>query len=228
MVDSGSTDGTVAVAEALGARVVQTDWPGFGPQKNRAWDLASQPWVLSLDADEWLDAEGAAAVEACVREDRPGAWALRRRNRYCGRPVRGGAWGPSWKVRLARKADARWTDAAVHEVLEATVPVQRLGGLLEHDPFREPADHHAQIEGYARLFVAESQRIGRRPSALARWTRPFLHIVKSLLLRGGWRDGALGWHLARLGAREVALKWRLLGEQTGKIEAGTGLANRPD
>ena len=52
VVDSGSTDGTVALAHELGATVLETDWPGFGRQKNRALDLADGDWVLSIDADE--------------------------------------------------------------------------------------------------------------------------------------------------------------------------------
>ena len=228
VLDSGSTDETVAEAEQLGARVVQTDWPGFGPQKNRAWDLATQPWVLSLDADEWLDEAAAAAVQACVLADRPGAFRLQRHNLWCGRPVRGGAWGPSPKLRLARKPDARWTDAHVHEVLQTSGPTTTLAGRLLHDPFRGPHEHLAQISAYAALFVRESHRLGRRRSALALLTRPTLHIVKALLLRGGIRDGALGLLLAWLGAAEVALKWALLWQDPGKVGPGTGLASEPD
>jgi glycosyltransferase involved in cell wall biosynthesis len=228
VLDSGSTDDTVAVAEALGARVIETDWPGFGPQKNRAWQAAAQPWVLSLDADEWLDATAAAAVEACVLADKSGGFRLWRHNRWCGRPVRGGAWGPSLKLRLARKGDARWTAAQVHEHLVAEGPATTLAGTLQHDPFREPAEHLAQVAGYATLFVAESRRIGRGRSAVALLTRPCLHIVKALLLRGGWRDGVLGLQLAWLGAAEVALKWALLWSDGGKSQVGTGLAPELD
>ena len=91
VLDSGSTDDTVQVARDLGARVVETDWPGFGPQKNRALAQATQPWVLFLDADEWLDEEAADAVQGCVSGDRPGAFQLRRVNHWCGRQLRGGA-----------------------------------------------------------------------------------------------------------------------------------------
>ena len=68
VVDSGSTDGTVEVARALGARVeVTPDWPGFGPQKNRALDLATGDWVLSIDADEQLTPELREAIEQVLR-----------------------------------------------------------------------------------------------------------------------------------------------------------------
>lgn len=228
VLDSGSSDDTVAVARALGARVVETDWPGFGPQKNRALAHATQPWVLCLDADEWLDAQAADAVRAAVLADGPGGYQLRRQNLWCGREVRGGAWGPSLKVRLARREACRWTDAAVHEVLQVDGPIQALSGSLRHDPFRAPGEHLDQIGVYARLFVEESRRVGRSPSLVALLTRPHLHIVKSLLLRGGWRDGGLGVVLAWLGAAEVALKWGLLWLERRNQGPGTGLASRPD
>ena len=64
VVDSGSTDGTVELARALGARVeVTSDWPGFGPQKNRAVDLATGDWVLSIDADELVTPELAREIQ---------------------------------------------------------------------------------------------------------------------------------------------------------------------
>ena len=64
VVDSGSTDGTPELARRHGARVIETpDWPGFGPQKERALDAATGDWVFSIDADEWVDAELATAIQ---------------------------------------------------------------------------------------------------------------------------------------------------------------------
>ena len=224
VLDSGSSDDTVAVAEGLGARVLETDWPGYGPQKNRALEAASQPWVLSLDADEWLDETAAAAIQAAVEADGEAAFALRRVNRWCGRPLRGGAQGPSWKLRLVRRESARWTDAWLHETLEVDGPIGRLDGCLHHDPYRDPGEHLDQIARYAGLFVSESRRTGRRASLVQLALRPCLHFVKALLLRGGFRDGPHGLLVAWLGAAEVALKWSLLWREQRNSGGGTGLA----
>lgn len=71
VVDSGSSDKTVAIAQSLGARVIETpDWPGFGPQKNRALDNASGDWVLSLDADEWIEPPLADEIRTVIAQDR--------------------------------------------------------------------------------------------------------------------------------------------------------------
>jgi glycosyltransferase involved in cell wall biosynthesis len=224
VLDSGSEDATMKVARDLGARVIETDWPGFGPQKNRAIAAASESWVLCLDADEWLDEDAADAVKRCVAAGRPGGFQLLRVNHWCGREILGGAWGPSYKLRLAPREGARWSDAQVHEVMQADGVSSKLAGRLMHDPFRGPAEHLKQIASYAELFVVESHRIGRQASLMSLGVRPILHFVKALLLRGGFRDGALGWLLAWLGAGEVALKWSLLWLDGGKSRDGTGLA----
>jgi glycosyltransferase involved in cell wall biosynthesis len=211
VLDSGSTDATVAVAEAAGARVVHTDWPGYGAQKNRAMKMAGQPWVLFLDADEWLDADLLAAV-ARVLEDPAGGvgFSVRRRNRYLGRSVRGGCFGPSWKVRLVRTGAGCWKGGMLHESLVCSGPTHRLKGLLEHDPFRNELDWAQTGRHYAALFARQGLEQGRVAHAWDLLLRPPLHFVKSILLRAGFRDGMLGLRLAFWGARDVAWKWQAL------------------
>src|SRR3954462_13938449 len=86
VVDSGSSDRTVEIARDCGARVVVTDgWPGYGPQKTRALDLARGEWVLSLDADEWIDPQFADALKAAIAAPNPpAAFRTPRRSRFCG------------------------------------------------------------------------------------------------------------------------------------------------
>ncbi len=212
VLDSGSTDATVAVAEAAGARVVHTDWPGYGAQKNRAMEMAGQPWVLFLDADEWLDADLLAAVGRILEDPAEGAvgFSVRRRNRYLGRIVRGGCFGPSWKVRLVRKGAGRWQGGILHETLVCTGPTRRLEGLLEHDPFRNELDPEQAGRQYADLFARQGLETGRVAHFWDLFLRPPLHFVKSILLRAGFRDGMLGVRLALWGARDVAWKWQAL------------------
>ena len=217
VLDSGSTDNTVALAEAAGARVIGTDWPGYGAQKNRALKEATQPWVLSLDADEWLSPELLEAVRQAVAS--PGeavGFSVLRRNRWLGVAIRGGTMGPSWKLRLVRKEAGHWVGGILHETLEATGAVDRLQGLLEHDPYRSEADQQACALEYSKLFAEKALAEGRRARFWDLALRPALHFVKSILWRAGFRDGLLGWRLAWMGAGEVAMKWR----QLRKIQQG--------
>ncbi|MCG2598966.1 MAG: glycosyltransferase family 2 protein, partial [Achromobacter sp.] len=97
VVDSGSTDGTVELARALGARVeVTADWPGFGPQKNRALDLATGDWVLSIDADERVTPELAREIQATLAAPRGDAYEIARLSNFCGRDIRHSGWWPDY------------------------------------------------------------------------------------------------------------------------------------
>ena len=101
VVDSGSTDGTVELAQALGARVeITSDWPGFGPQKNRALDLATGDWILSIDADERVTPELAREIQEALRAPRADAYEIARLSNFCGRDIRHSGWWPDYVLRL--------------------------------------------------------------------------------------------------------------------------------
>ncbi|TAM32983.1 MAG: glycosyltransferase family 2 protein, partial [Burkholderiaceae bacterium] len=121
VVDSGSDDDTVAIAQAHGARVVHQDWLGFGAQRNFATTQCAHDWILVLDADEYLSPELAVELQRrlpqLIAGDAPAAY-LRRRTIYMGRPMRW--YRPSVGEKLARlyhRGRARWSDARVHESL---------------------------------------------------------------------------------------------------------------
>ncbi len=207
VLDAGSSDGTVRAARAAGARVLETDWPGFVAQRNRALAEARHDRVFFLDADERVSPELAASL---VGAEGPG-FRVRRQNRYLGQVVRG-RFGRDAPVRLVDRRRARCEGGAVHEQLVVEGPIETLQGWLVHDPYRSREEHLRIQERYARLFVEGALREGRR----ARWWdlafRPTLHFVSAYLLRGGFLDGRLGLELAVSGARHVADKWRQLAE----------------
>src|SRR5690625_4755128 len=116
VVDSGSTDDTCRIAREKGADVVSTsDWPGFGPQKNRALERASGQWVLSIDADERVTPELAAEIQAVLQQPRADGYYIARLSNFCGRWIRHSGWWPDYVLRLFRRESARFTDSLVHE-----------------------------------------------------------------------------------------------------------------
>jgi glycosyltransferase involved in cell wall biosynthesis len=126
IVDSGSSDGTVAIARAAGATVIETaDWPGFGPQKNRALDAATGDWVLSLDADEripdGLRDEIIAAMADHGKTTAHSAYALPRLSSYCGYFIHHSGWYPDYIVRLFRRQSGRFSTDLVHESVFAEI-----------------------------------------------------------------------------------------------------------
>lgn len=209
VLDSGSSDDTVAVARALGARVVQTDWPGYVAQKNRALVYASHDWVLGLDADERVGPTLAAQIQGVLAQERPAAHGYRfaRLSWWEGAPIRHGSWYPDARVRLFDRTRARWTGLDPHDRVEVEGAVARLEGQLEHHPFRDIGEHLQQVDRYSALMSEGLHAAGTR----ARWWdlvfRPPLHIAKSFLLRAGFRDGVRGLAVAGLGATYVLLKW---------------------
>ncbi|WP_374668819.1 glycosyltransferase family 2 protein [Ramlibacter sp.] len=199
VVDCGSTDDTVALAQAAGARVVVTpDWPGFGPQKNRALDLATQPWVLSIDADERVTPALREEILAVLSTGASAAdaWSMPRRSSFCGQFMAHSGWYPDRVTRLFRRGSARFSDDLVHErVVVQGRPAQLRNDLL-HESFRTLESVLDKANSYstagARKMLAEGRR-GSLGSALAHGLWAFL---RTYVLRLGFLDGRLGLALA--------------------------------
>lgn len=204
VVDSGSTDGTQQIAQAHGARVVQQEWLGFGPQRNFSTTVASHPWILVLDADEFLSP---ALAEECTRAlpalmDSPTAavW-LRRTTWYMGapmrwyRPLRG-----ERKARIYHRDRARWSDSRVHETLLFDGPSQLFQHAFNHR--NNPTLVHKQLKvlRYAELKALDWHE-KRRPVAM--WKAPFVFLgsfLKDYVLRLGFMDGWRGFVLSQMAA----------------------------
>jgi glycosyltransferase involved in cell wall biosynthesis len=197
VVDCGSTDDTVALARSLGARVVTTtDWPGFGPQKNRALDHASGDWVLSIDADERVTPELRASILEAVSQTALEAFELNRRSSFCGQYMAHSGWSPDWVVRLVRRGTARFSASLVHERLEPAGPVGRLQGRLLHESMR---DFESVIDKLDRYSTAGAQALmargvkGSMGKSLGHGLWAFL---RTYIVRLGFLDGRLGLALA--------------------------------
>jgi UDP-glucose:(heptosyl)LPS alpha-1,3-glucosyltransferase len=215
IVDSGSTDGTEAIAREFGARWQTQDWLGYVGQKNLALSLAQHEWVFSLDADEELSPALRAEIQQ-LRESGPAdgvsGYRLPRCVFYEGRWIRHGDWYPDRLVRLFRRSQAQFAGGKVHERLEVRGPVASLDGELFHYSFRDRADHEARGQKYARLWAEMRAEAGRRAGPLDAWLHAATRWLRGYVLRRGFLDGRQGWQIAALSAREVALKYRLLRE----------------
>ncbi|MFH1466790.1 MAG: glycosyltransferase family 2 protein [Pseudomonadota bacterium] len=213
VLDSGSADGTPEVARALGARVVETDWPGHVAQKNRALGLATHAWVLSLDADERVSPALAASIRVALAEEPAvDGFAVARRNHYLGQPLGWGGWYPDRRVRLVRRARARWGGTDPHDRLEVDGPIARLHGDLDHHPYRSAQEHLDTIARYARRAAEVDPTPGHAWDPVGRATWRFL---RGYLLQLGFLDGRAGLSVAWLGARYTHLKWALRASRDG-------------
>lgn len=192
LVDSGSSDGTQALAEALGARVVHNDWPGFGPQKQYALSLATQPWILSIDADEEVPEDLAWEIEAAVTAAGAEGYEMPRKSHFLGRWMRHSGWWPDPVLRLARRDRARFSDDIVHERLIVEGRIARLGGALLHYPIDSLQDAYEKINRYAEAGARKMVAAGKRPGFGAAFARAFWSFVSTYFLKRGFLDGREG------------------------------------
>ena len=211
VVDAATTDATADIARSLGARVVVAPFDGHVAQKNRALGLADTEWVLSLDADEWLDPRAHAALAAALADPGDAAgFSFARCSEWHGRPMRHGRWFPDRKIRVVRPSAASWVGDDPHDHLDAGGPVRALPGEIRHTPYRDVWEHLRTIDRYSRIHAASLAARGVRSHAWDPWVRPILHFVDATLWRAAWRDGPEGVGVAALGAAHVHLKWARL------------------
>lgn len=212
VLDGGSADGTVAIAREQGARVeVAVDWPGFGPQKNRALALASGDWVLSLDADEQVTPELRVEIEAAMSG--PGntvAYRMPRASRYCGKVLRHGGWWPDHVVRLFRRGKARFSDDLVHERLIVDGPVGTLIHPLQHETYATLEEALGKANRYSSLGAQQAFERGERAGLAQACLHGFWAFFRTYVLRCGFQDGGHGLLLAVSNAQATFYRYAKL------------------
>lgn len=218
VVDSGSTDGTVEMARAAGATVIQTaSWPGFGPQKNLALDAANCEWVLSLDADERLTEALRKQIRAAVASAAFDGYEMPRLSYFCGKPVRHCGWYPDYIVRLVRRGKARFSDNLVHESLIAQGPVGRLAEPLVHYSYRTMEDVERKVESYSDAGARQMHARGKRTSRLQAVVHGGWAFLRTYVFKLGLLDGATGYRIACMNMRASYLKYaKLLALRTSR------------
>jgi len=197
VVDSGSTDDTVAICREFTPLVYVHDWPGFGAQKNRALGYASKDWVLSLDADECISPELRGEMQAAMAA--PGnhsAFKMPRLSSFCGRYMRHSGWWPDYVTRLFRSGSGRFSDDLVHERLIVTGITGTFKSPLLHDTYRDLEEVLDKVNSYstagARMLDQKQGKAGLSTAVLhGLWA-----FVRTYFLRRGFLDGREGFMLA--------------------------------
>ena len=207
VVDSGSTDGTRALAERYGARVIEQAWLGFGPQKQFAIEAAGHDWVLCLDADERVSPELQTAIENALQSPSNAAFRFARCNRFLGRYLKYGEGYPDWSLRLFDRRQGHWSDDAVHEKVVANGPVGTLKGDLLHDSAESLAAYLTKQNRYTTLAAEMAVAAGKRASFGRLAFSPVVRFIKFYLIRQGFRDGLPGLIHIAIGCFNSFLKY---------------------
>jgi glycosyltransferase involved in cell wall biosynthesis len=224
VVDAGSTDGTQETARALGARVLEHAWQGFAAQKNFATNQARHDWILSLDADEELNADAQAALAQWKHtEPTASGYRLARRALYLGRWILHSGWYPDYKLRLYDRRCGKWMGEYVHESVTVGGAVETLEGEILHYTCDSLAEHRARIEFYTDLAAREMIARGDQVGVPRRILTPPWVFFSTYFLRLGVLDGPQGFLIAWMAARYVRrkhAKWaELLEEQKSGVRS---------
>lgn len=219
--DSYSTDRTKEICEQLGAVVYQSAWEGYSIAKNKANQLTTGDYILSIDADEELSPElrsNLLKIKPSIKED---AYIFTRINNYCGTWIKYSGWYPEYKIRLFKKGDAVWV-GEIHERLEfSTKPNQLIvtGDLLHYSILS--LEHHVQkIFLYSKLTAQKDFQNGIKPSIFFHGiAKPSFHFFKNFILQRGFLDGYKGFVIARMASFERFLRYVKLKELYKNIEA---------
>ena len=206
VVDSGSTDGTVALARELGARVIHQDWLGYGAQKQFAVEQAEHDWVLCLDADEWLSDELAQAIERVLAAPDADGYCFPRCNRFMGRWLRHGEGYPDLSLRLFRKSRGRWSTDPVHEKVMLEGAVKRIRGDLMHESEETLGQYLAKQNRYTDLQAEQLRARGKQFSLLKLLLSPLFRFIKFYVFRLGFLDGVPGLVHISIGCMNTYLK----------------------
>ena len=230
VVDSGSTDRTVEIAKSFGAKVFIEQWKGFAAQKNSAIDKATGDWILSLDADEEIDADlaselsgqrggdGSTPYEWCLTMSRESSasskadqagFRIRRKNHFLGRWIKHGGFWPDPKLRLFRRGRGRFEDRAVHEDILVDGPTKIIPrGALIHHSYPTLSDYIEHMNRYSSLGAEMVVAKGKvRFSFVNIVLRPLFTFIYNYFFRLGFLDGREGLPLHLYHAVYVSWKY---------------------
>jgi glycosyltransferase involved in cell wall biosynthesis len=207
VVDSGSDDDTVAIAQAHGATVHHHPWQGFGKQKQAALSHATGDWVLLIDADERVTSALAAQIQKAIAQPTADGYEMPRLSTFLGRPMRHSGWYPDYILRLFRRGKARISDDLVHERVICEGAVSRLTEPLLHFPVTTLESALSRVDRYSTANAQMLVASGRRVSFASGFLHGLFTFFKAYILRAGFLDGREGFLLAVLNAEGAYYKY---------------------
>lgn len=215
VIDSGSTDGTPAIIQQHGARLLTRPFVSWNDQKDFGREQATGPWVLNIDADEVVSE--ALAKEICARleagvDPSVGGFEIPFRNYLRSTWLRRAGFYPDPHLRLVRKDRARWDRGAVHDRLVIDGRIERLSGHVDHYSFDSIADYLEKSNIYAEAFARHAHATGRRTGAVGIAWHALARFVRAYFLELGVLEGALGLIMSSLQAAGTFQKYARLWE----------------
>jgi glycosyltransferase involved in cell wall biosynthesis len=208
VLDSGSTDDTLNIAREFTSHVYTSpDWQGFGIQKNRALAYATKDWVLSLDADERVDAALQSEIQQVLKSPKLDIYFMPRLSSFCGRFIHHSGWRPDYVARLFKRGSAEFSNHLVHESLIFSTPAGYLTQSLVHLSYKNLDEVLDKMQRYAMSGAAELHAKNKRTSLLDAIGHGVWAFIRTYIIRLGFLDGAQGFMLAVNNAETTYYKY---------------------
>lgn len=229
IIDSESTDHTVAIAQAFNAKIHTQKFVNYVEQKNALLPFCTQDWILFLDADEVLNDELKQAIVQVIKENRQEAFEINRLTFYLGKLLKH-AWQPNYRLRLVRRdSQPRWEGDIVHESLACNAAkIERLPGYIIHYSYRDVNDHFARTVRYAKMSAQSYIRRNKRASLLKIIFSPTFSFIKLYFIKLGFLDGRAGLVAAWSAFVYTFLKYVYLWEASLQLPENPMAVTLPD
>ena len=219
VLDSGSSDDTVTICRQYTDKVYETDWPGFGAQKQRALDKATGNWILSIDADEIVTAELRADIEQALQQNKLDGYEIPRLSSYCGRQMRHSGWWPDYVLRLFRRNVGRFSEAVVHEKIIVDGKVGRLKSPFIHDTAVNLEEILRKVNSYSSLGAQMLHEKGVKASLSKAVLKALWTFNRTYWINLGFLDGNQGLMLSISNAEATYYKYVKLLELQNKLSS---------
>ena len=190
VIDSGSVDRTVEIAEKLGARVVDAVMHGYARHKNLASAHAAPDWIIAIDAAQ-IATKTATSANEQLKKNGPefDGYTMPRLAQYLGRWILHSGWYPDRKVRLFDRRKARWVGDFVHESVELEGRVGHLKSNLLHFTCDSLSEHLKTMDRYTTLAAEQLVSRGRKVTFSQMLVDPPWTFFRTFVLQRGFLDG---------------------------------------
>lgn len=213
VVDSGSTDKTLEIAQSYGVKVYHQDWLGFGEQKNIAIGKASSTWLLALDADEVITDELKKSILSVIENNQHSVYKFKRLSQFCGQWIHHGDWGRDVITRLFKRTEAKYSNDIIHERLITTHNPQLISGILLHYSQDSITSSLKKMNDYSDGTSTILWQKGKQTSLIKANLHKHWTFLRGFIMRLGFLDGKRGYLIAKLSAYGSYFKYVKLWEK---------------
>lgn len=214
LYDSGSSDNSVAIAKAYGAKIVYGEWEGYGRNRFKASQLAKNDWILMIDTDEVLDTELKEAILCIDLTKENLVYNMRYKNFYGSKEIKFGEWGNDSHIRMANRKKVQTDQEIVHEklFLQPGLHIKTLPGFIKHYTVNNIIDYAGKLIEYASLSADKYLKQGKHATIIKIYIAPLFSFVQNYVFKMGYRDGWKGFVCASMTAWYTFMKYTKLKE----------------